>query len=149
MNLLDPVSSIMTRTLITIGPKDRLIEAKKKFEESNIHHLPVVRYTTLVGMLSKTDLLHFMRGYAQSEGDRFIEDARLNAFRVEEIMTTKLAKIESREPIRTALELFKINRFHALPIVDNDELTGILTTHDIITALADDPISLDDYKTNS
>ena len=146
MNLMKPVSTIMTRELITVNPKDPLAEVKRKFDESNIHHLPVVRYKELVGMISKTDFLFFLRGFAQNEMDRLIEEARLNAFRAEELMVTKLAKVGSNEPIRTAVELFKINRFHALPIVDDGELVGIVTTHDIIQALADDPISLRDYE---
>ena len=130
----------MTRDLITVNPKDPLSDVKRKFEESNIHHLLVVRHKTLVGMISKSDFLFFLRGFAHNDMDRLIEEARLNAFKAEELMVTKLAKVGSNEPIRTAVELFKINRFHALPIVDDDELTGIVTTHDIIKALAEDPI---------
>ena len=146
MNLLKPVSTIMTSDLITVNPKDPLAEVKRKFDESNIHHILVVRYKTLVGMISKSDFLFFLRGFAHNDMDRLIEEARLNAFKAEELMITKLAKLTSNEPIRTAVELFKINRFHALPIVDDEQLVGIITTHDIIKALADDPIELRDYE---
>jgi acetoin utilization protein AcuB len=71
---------------------------------------------------------------------------RLKTWEAEDIMSTKLAKVESSDAIRTALEVFKINRFHALPVVDNDELVGIVTPLDIVIALANEPISLGDYQ---
>ena len=145
MNVLAPVSTLMSKKLITVNPEDRLTEVKRLFEEHQIHHILVVRHKTLVGLISQTDLMHFMRGFVHSAEDQLINEARLHAFRAKEIMTERLAKIESGEPIRTALEVFKINRFHALPVVDQEELVGIITTHDIIKELADAPISLGDY----
>ena len=70
----------------------------------------------------------------------------MRAWKAEDIMTSKLAKVESTDPIRTALEVFKTNRIHALPVEENHELVGIITTYDIICALAEEPIHLDDYK---
>ncbi|MEM8909876.1 MAG: CBS domain-containing protein, partial [Bacteroidota bacterium] len=49
----------MTTKLLTVNPKDKLQEVKKIFDDHRIHHLPVVRYKTIVGLISKTDLLYF------------------------------------------------------------------------------------------
>ena len=54
---------------------------------------------------------------------------------VESIMTTGLAKLAPTDKILVALKVFKENLFHAIPIVDQDELVGIVTTYDIIKAL--------------
>jgi acetoin utilization protein AcuB len=51
-------------------------------------------------------------------------------------MTTKLAKLEPSDKINVALEVFKENLFHGIPIVNNDALVGIVTTYDIIKHLA-------------
>jgi CBS domain-containing protein len=48
-----------------------------------------------------------------------------------------------------ALEVFKENLFHALPVVEEGNLVGIITTYDIISRLADEPITLADYKDTS
>lgn len=138
MNTLAPVSTIMTTNLITVGEKDKLKEVKNLFEKHKIHHLPVVRYKEIVGIISKTDMLSFMKGTIDSNSyDRILNETRLNNYHVEEIMTKGMAKLTSTDRIDVALKVFKENLFHAIPIVDNNELVGILTTHDIITALSD------------
>lgn len=145
MNVLSPVSTIMTTRLKAVNPEDSLERVKAIFDEFSIHHIPVVRYKEIVGLISKSDFLHFLKGFVQNDMDKFIEQTRLKTWTAKEIMTVKLAKIESSEPIRTALELFKINRFHALPVVDDGELVGIITTYDIIAQLAGEPVPLENY----
>jgi len=98
-------------------------------------------------MVSKTDFIHFLHGFVRSEQDKKLSENRLNVWKVEEMMTKGLAKVDSKEPIRTVLEIFRLNHFHAIPVIEGDELMGIVTTYDITKALADEPIQLSDYKT--
>jgi CBS domain-containing protein len=66
----------------------------------------------------------------------------------EEIMTRKLAKVSPNDRLNVVVEIFKDNIIHALPVVnDEDELVGIITTHDLIQQLAKEKISDSDYKT--
>ena len=148
MNLLKPVSTIMTSDLITVDPEDALKKVAEIFQNKSIHHIPVVRYKKIVGLLSKTDFDQFSHGFSGSKGkgEDLIHTTRLETWKVKDIMTEGLAKVDSKEPIRTVLGLFKMNRFHAIPIVDNEELVGIVTTFDIIDALASEPIQLSDYS---
>jgi acetoin utilization protein AcuB len=137
MDVLAPISQIMSKELITVSEKDKLTVVKEIFEKHNIHHIPVVRFKSIVGIISKTDYLYFVRGFTQNEEDRFINESRLKAYTADEIMTTGMAKVEPADRINVALEIFKINRFHAIPVVENGELVGIVTTHDIISALSE------------
>ena len=146
MNIVAPGSSIMSTRLITVNPDDNLEKVKACFDENNIHHLPVVRYKQIVGIISSTDFNHFLRGFTRNEHDSLLESVRLRAWKAEDIMTEGLAKVETTDPIRTILEVFKTNRIHALPVEQNNELVGIVTTYDIIGALAEEPIQLEDYK---
>ena len=147
MNILAPVSSIMTKKVIAVGPEDELSLVKEIFEKNHIHHLPVVRHDTLVGMVSKTDFDVYYRTLSRHFEDKFVNDTLLRVHRVKEIMTAKLAKVEPDDRINVALEVFKVNRFHALPVVENGELVGILTTYDIINALSNEVVHDSDYKT--
>jgi acetoin utilization protein AcuB len=147
MNVLSPISTIMTKKLLTVNPEDNLATVREIFTQNNVHHVPVVRYKKLEGIISKSDFLHFLHGFKGSDMDRFIDETRLRAWKAEEIMTKGLAKVDSSEPIRTVLEVFLVNRFHAIPVVDGEELVGIVTTFDIIKAIESEPIPLENYKT--
>lgn len=146
MNLLTPVNKIMSKQLITVTPEDHLDYVKELFEQHSIHHLPVVKYKKIVGLISSTDMQYFHHGIkSQNEEPDITEKARFRAFKAEDIMTTKLAKVNSEDPIRTVIDVFKVNLFHALPVVDKEELVGIITTFDIISFAADEAIRLEDY----
>ena len=142
MNVLAPVKTLMTTNLITVAPEDKLTVVKEIFEKNKIHHIPVVHGKDMVGLISKTDFVYFMRGFNRSEEDKFVNEARLRAYKAEDIMTKGLAKLNPNARINVALEIFMENRFHAVPVVeDNGELVGIVTTFDIIKALAAEEIS--------
>ena len=62
-------------------------------------------------------------------------------------MTTKLAKLEPTDRVNVALEVFRVNKFHALPVVEGEDmLKGIVTTFDIIDYLARDAKADMSYK---
>lgn len=137
MNILAPLSSIMTTDLITVVASDKLEKIKHIFDTNKIHHLPVVDGKVLVGIISKLDMLYFLKGMANKEEEDLLNEARLQHYKAEDIMTSGIAKLEPGDRIAVALEVFKENLFHAIPIVDNNELKGIVTTYDIIKTLAD------------
>lgn len=58
MNLKNPVSDIMTRELVTLTPEDDLFMVKELFENHSIHHIPVVHFRNLVGLVSKSDFYY-------------------------------------------------------------------------------------------
>lgn len=143
MNVLAPIKTIMTSELITVNPGDKLTAVKEIFEQHNIHHVPVVRFRELVGIISKSDFMYFLRGFSRNEEDRFVNYARLRAYTAEDIMTAGLAKLGPEDRINVALEIFMVNRFHAIPVIDNQELVGIVTTFDIIKALNNEEVTSD------
>lgn len=141
MNVLAPIKSIMTSDLITVNPGDKLTAVKEIFDENNIHHIPVVRFREMVGIISKSDFMYFLRGFSHNEEDRFVNYARLRAYTAGDIMSTGLAKLTSDDRINVALEIFMVNRFHAIPVVDQGELVGIVTTFDIIKKLNSEDVT--------
>ena len=128
----------MTRRLATVVPGDPMEVVKEIFDTQRIHHIPVVRYATLVGLIRKSDFLHFLRGPSLTPYDQLVEQNRLKNYTAEDIMTTGIATLESSERVNVALQLFAENLFHAIPIVDKDELVGMLMTYDIIRVLVEE-----------
>ena len=146
MNLLAPVSTIMTTNPIILSPNDPLIKVKSVFEKKNIHHIPVVDEGNLVGIISKADFLFFKRGFNNTNVIQKMEEIRLNNYLVKDIMTTGLAKLQPTDKINVALDIFNKNIFHAIPVVEDGRIVGILTTHDIIKRLAEDKQVTRDYN---
>ena len=138
MNIFAPVSSLMTdyHQLVTVSPEDSLTKVKEVFDNHKFHHIPVVHFREIVGLVSKTDFEHFMGGASHYDEDRFVNDLRLKRTLVSEIMTKRLGKVAPDDRINVVLEVFLINRFHALPVVEDNELVGIITPFDIMTALS-------------
>lgn len=131
-----PISNVMTQNLVTINSDTPLTEVERIFAENNIHHIPVVKFKSLVGLVSKSDFQFFQRGTSNHEiHDDFVEKIRYKNYKAEEIMTTGIASLTSQDKIATAISLFKENIFHCVPIIDKEELVGIVTPLDILKVL--------------
>lgn len=140
MNTFKPVSAFMSTNLITVAPNDSLLQVKAIFDEHSFHHIPVVKNKEIVGIIGKTDFEHFMGGASLVAEDRFINNLRLKSAKAEDIMTKGLGKLEPDDRLNVALEIFCMNRFHALPVVKDHELVGLITPYDIMKALLNQKI---------
>ena len=127
-----PVSEIMTRNILKLSLSDQLSSAEAMFKKNHIRHLPVVHEERIVGMLSYNDLLRISFADAVNEDEEEVETTVYEMFSIQQVMTKKVVSINSDTSIREAGRLFLQHDFHALPVVDNDRLVGIVTTTDII-----------------
>lgn len=126
------VSEIMTKNIHRVSLSDDLSTAEALMKKNHIRHLPVVENEKIIGMLSLNDLLRISFADAvNSDGDE-VETAVYDMFSVEQVMTAKVQHISSDISVTEAARLFLKCEFHALPVVDNNCLTGIITTTDII-----------------
>jgi CBS domain-containing protein len=123
----EPISSIMTTDVITVSPDASLAEVRKILFSNRIHHLPVIDKKKLVGIITSYDIVKLEDDFSEISGKS-----------IEPYMTNKVAKLLPKDKIGTAAEVFLENRFHGIPIVNEDQqLVGIITTHDILMHLFD------------
>jgi len=146
MNLLDKVSNIMSTDVICVNEDDTLASVRHIFQRHRIHHIPVLRDGLFVGILSKSDFSFFKKGFNDNPNNKIIQDVRLNNYTAKDIMTTKVAKLSKDDRINVVLEIFKENLFHAIPIIEDEKIVGIVTTYDIIKALADAKDVVSEYN---
>ncbi|MDT7830852.1 CBS domain-containing protein [Flavobacteriaceae bacterium S356] len=132
-----PVSAIMTKNLVTINHTDDLTNAESLFKEHSIRHIPVVSGQEIIGMLSYTDLLRVSYADTVDEGENDVETVVFNMFTVEQVMAKNLVKVSPETTIKEVAEILSKNEFHALPVVQNYELVGIVTTTDLMNFLLD------------
>lgn len=127
-----PIKEIMTKDLITLTPDDSLSKAKELFDKHGIHHIPVVHFRKIVGLLSKSDFLLYANSIEDGVDINVKEDQKLNFTKVKQLMVNRLGKLEADDRIEVAIDIFLKNYFHCLPVVDGDELLGLVTPYDIL-----------------
>lgn len=132
-----PVSTIMTKEVITLNKTDNLDTAEILFKKNNIRHIPVVHNKEIIGMLSYTDLLRISFADAVDEYEQDVDTIVYNMFTIEQVMAKNLISVNPSTTIKEVAEILSKREFHALPVVDNDKLVGIVTTTDLINFLLD------------
>lgn len=130
-----PISAIMTKNVITLSYKDDLETAELVFKKNKIRHIPVVNKATIVGMLSYTDLLRISFADAVDEYESDVDSVVYNMFSIEQVMAKNLVSVSSDTSVKAVAQLLAVKEFHALPVVDNNKLVGIVTTTDLINYL--------------
>lgn len=130
-----PVSTIMTTNIIKLNVSDTLNKAERLFKENKIRHIPVMDGSKIIGMLSYTDLLRISFAETIDEDDEIIDVTVYDVFTIEQVMAKKLVCINPTTSIRDAAEILAKREFHALPVTENDNLVGIITTTDLIRYL--------------
>ena len=122
----------MTTELVTVAPNDYLARVTKIFESNSFHHIPVVADgNRLVGIISKEDFqkmnFYFFDKMAGENGVKAKE-----GLTARDIMTPYPLSIDPDDTIGLAADIFLANRFHALPVIEDKELVGLVTSHDLI-----------------
>ena len=136
MNKKSPISKIMTTDVVTLNKNDSLNTAEMLFKTHKIRHIPVVTEENIVlGMLSYTDLLRISFADAVFDDEETIDTVVYNTFTIEQVMVKKLVSASSETTIREVASILAKKDFHALPIVDDKNLVGIVTTTDLLNFL--------------
>ena len=117
----EKVETIMIKELITLGPESTVSHAVDIFKTKRIHHIPIVDEGKLVGLVTTHDLWN-----------KYVAPDDYASTPIKDIMSKKLVKIEPDDKVGTAAELFLDNRFHALPVVKDEMLVGLVTTFDVL-----------------
>ncbi|PIF32142.1 CBS domain protein [Flavobacterium sp. 9] len=131
MKKREPISHIMTKTVITANENDDLRKVVEKLKQNTIRHIPIVKGKEVVGIISRTDINRLTFG-ALFEGQEGADEAILDMLTISQVMTSKPKTVSSDTIIRDLAEIFVKEEFHALPVVDNGELKGIVTTTDVV-----------------
>lgn len=127
-----PVSSIMTKNVIALTRSDNLEYAETLFNTHKIKHIPVVSKEIIVGMLSYTDLMRISYAEVSADDSYAVNSVVYNAFTIEQVMVKDVVTVNSQTSIKEVTKLLAEREFHALPVVDDSILVGIVTTTDLL-----------------
>lgn len=131
----EPVSHIMSRHLVTAHHGDPISKVRQLIQDNGVHHIPVVNGDQLVGIVTWSDILRVSFGDAFGADTRAVDATLDHSMTLEQIMQKEPATIQEEAPIREAAELLAQSEFHALPVVRDGRLVGMVTSTDLIKYL--------------
>ena len=123
------VKEIMTprEALFVMGPDDSVESAGRAMAVRAIHHIPVLdEGGSLIGIVSDRDVL---AAAAPTRPGAPTESATM---RLGDIMTTEIETVPSECGVRHAALRLQALGVGCLPVVDEGELTGIVTDTDFV-----------------
>ena len=131
MKKREPIRHIMTSHVFTVKETDQLVDVLHIFRKNKIRHLPVMKGNVVSGIISSTDVnrLTFGSLFENQEG---ADEAVLEMLSIPQVMTAKPRMVDPNDLIRDVAEIFANEEFHALPVVEDGVLKGIVTTTDVI-----------------
>jgi acetoin utilization protein AcuB len=128
------VRDVMSDSLITVEPETLLLDAALALRSNSIRHLPVLEGGRLVGLISDRDI----QRCAPSRLIPITEEDYNSVFAdttVRKIMTREPVSVTPDMPLVAAMGIMQQGRYGCLPVMDKEELVGILTRSDLVDAL--------------
>lgn len=132
-----PVKEIMTSSVRTVQVTDSLKNARYLMDNESIHHLPVMRGDSLVGILSDSDFNRLNFATLFNKEDDKSEQALLETLTIEQLMTFKPVTVEPTATVKEVTDIFRQEHFRALPVSENGKPVGIVTVTDVLEFLSE------------
>jgi CBS domain-containing protein len=114
------VGDLMTVDLVALVPTDRVERARSVLLTLGIHALPVMEGNDVVGIVTSTDLI-----------DEWPDNEVVTT-----IMTPTPTLIDVNATLGEAADVMLSDRTHHLMVTDETEVIGIVSTFDLLRALA-------------
>jgi len=138
------VGQFMSTDLFTVSPDDLIDLAASVMDWRHIRHVPVEdQEGRLVGLVTHRGLLRMMVNSSSS-------NSKLTTVR--EIMVPDPVTVAPSTSSLEAMEMMRTNRVGCLPVVEGDQLVGIITSYDFLDATAklfEQHLSTECHKTHT
>ena len=133
------IQEIMQPHVVTAAPETSLAQARRLMRDDHLRHLPVVSDRRLVGLVTDRDLRQVLPSLATMLTKEEI-NAQLDAIPIATCMTRALVVIAPQDEISQGAQRLLEGPFGCLPVVEADQLVGIVTTIDFLRGLLTTPV---------
>jgi CBS domain-containing protein len=120
------IADVMSTRLVHVGPGATALEAIRRMAEAGVGSVAVCDGSRLVGIFTERDVLRLAG-----------EAAALDQVRVEDAMTRQVATVSPDTDLVSAARLMGKRRIRHLPVVEGDNLLGMIGIRDVLAALAE------------
>jgi CBS domain-containing protein len=140
------VRDVMTTEVLTIGPEAPIRDVARVLVEHGISGIPVCDIEgQVVGVVSEADILYKEHDPNEAHGDGFlgrliegtpnhVGGLKAKAQTAGKAMTSPAITITPQESVSVAARVMSERQVNRLPVVDCDELVGIVTRADLVRA---------------
>ena len=125
----------MPRKMVTISESDTLSTVEDIMTLGRVRHMPVVHGGKLVGVVSERDLLRASLSTLNEFGSEQ-RRAFLHAVDISRVMSTPAIVIDPDALVEDAARMMAERKIGCLPVVQEDELLGLITETDVLRYFA-------------
>lgn len=137
---------IMRKKVVAVRPNILIQELAQILDDNGISGAPVINHSgSLVGVVSKTDLVHYQRGgegspdkyayYRDSSPSNLPQGYHVEApdrTQISEIMTPAIIQAEEDTPVTELVRLMRSKHIHRIFVTKGKKLLGVVTTMDLL-----------------
>jgi CBS domain-containing protein len=113
---------VKDRKLYSVDAASTVLEAARFMMEHNIGALPVMRNGQLAGILSERDIMNRVVAVGRTPGTTAVS----------EVMTANPRSVPAGETVEECLFIMREFGFRHLPIVEGEDLKGLVSLRDIL-----------------
>lgn len=127
------VKDFMTRKVVYISPDTTIAHAADIMREQTLHRLPVIENDKLVGLVTEGTIAEASPSKATSLSI-YEMNYLLNKTKVKDVMIHDVITVSRYASLEDATYLMLKNKVGILPVVDNEQVYGVITDRDIFKA---------------
>lgn len=127
------VKDFMTRKVVYISPDTTVAHAADIMREQGLHRLPVIENDKLVGLVTEGTIAEASPSKATSLSI-YEMNYLLNKTKIKDVMIRKVITVSQFASLEDATYLMLKNKVGILPVVDNEQVYGVITDRDIFKA---------------
>jgi CBS domain-containing protein len=121
-----PIVDVMSLRLVRIEPEGTAREAARRMVEADVGSIAICDGARLAGIFTERDVLRLAA-----------DGTNLDEVQVGEVMTTDLVTVSGEDDIVAAARLMGERRIRHLPVVEGENLLGIVGIRDVLGSLAE------------
>lgn len=129
------VREAMSKRVVTVDLDVTLAEIKSIFDQAHFHHVVVLDAGKLVGVISDRDVLKCLSPFVGTLSERTVDVQTLQR-RAHQIMSRKPIFTHPDTSLKQAVDTMLQKQVSCLPVIEKEQLVGIITLRDIVKALA-------------
>ena len=137
MHTLRQLLGNKTAEVYSVAPNDSVIDAIRLMAQKGVGAVLVMEGAELVGIISERDYARKVVLHGRSSADTAVR----------EIMTAEVVTVGLQQTVAECMRIVTEHRIRHLPVMDGDEVAGVISIGDLVKAVIEDQkVQLDELQ---